>query len=352
MAKPVVVIGGGVAGCAAAVAAARSGALVQVLEAGHHLGGVAVRGEHRTLCGLAAIDASAPELLEPQLVCDWLSRLTVGPAFRQGRVWLWPTEAQRLRRGLAEGLAAVGVASAYGCPLSAIRCDQGRIVSVTAGGVEQTCAALIDASGTGVVADLLGLPRTGASQWPAHRSLLDLPGLGDGRAERVRSLGVVQRISGGDAACALTPLDDGRWQLSLDVAPTTSASAAAEIAGRVAEALGGSLLACAWQVAERDGGRPSSALGLDELFATSERGMCWAAWPREEHGPAGVTWAWPPRDRHGVPEQVVRPAGWPVNAWCVGRGVAVTAAAAAALRVTGTCLALGAAVGVRAAAQA
>ena len=59
MTARVVVIGGGIAGCAAAVAAARSGAQVQLLEAAHHLGGVAVRGEHRTLCGLAAIDAVA-----------------------------------------------------------------------------------------------------------------------------------------------------------------------------------------------------------------------------------------------------------------------------------------------------
>ena len=123
---------------------------------------------------------------------------------------------------------------------------------------------------------------------------------------------------------------------------------AATIAGRVAEALGGSLIACAWQVADRDGGRPASALGLDELFATGERGLCWAAWPREEHGPTGVAWTWPPRDRHGVPECVARPAGWPANVWCVGRGVAVTAEAASALRVTGTCLALGTAVGARA----
>ena len=318
---------------------------MQLLEAGHHLGGVAVRGEHRTLCGLAAIDAPTPDLLEPQLVSDWLPRLTNGLPFRQGRVWLWPTDAQLLQSGLAKGLAQAGVSSAFGAELRTVRSAQGRIVSVSAAGVDHACDVVIDASGAGVVGHLLGLPRATARQWPAHRSLLDVPGLGESRAERVRALTVVQRVSGGDAACALTPLEGGRWQLSLDVAPDASAADGAAIAGRIADALGGTLIACAWRIAERDGGRPVSALDLNELFATRERGLCWAAWPREEHGSSGVIWTWPPRDRHGVPESVARPAGWPTNAWCVGRGIAASAEAASALRVTGTCLALGGAVG-------
>ena len=350
MAVRVVVIGGGVAGCAAAVAAARSGAQVQVLEASHHLGGVAARGEHRTLCGLAAIDAPTPDLLEPQLVGDWLSRLATGPAYRQGRVWLWPTDSQTLQQGLADGLAAAGVSVRFGWSLRCVRSDEDeRVVAVDDGKGEIACDALIDASGAATVAILLDLPRSPAGQWPAHRSLLDLPQLGLGRAERVQALGVAQRISGGHAACALTPVADGRWQFSLDVPPGFPAFLAAPVAERVAEALAGTLIACAWQVAERDGGRPAAVIGLAGLFATSERGLCWAAWPREEHGPEGVAWTWPERSCHGVPELVARPRDWPVNAWCVGRAVAVTYEAASALRVTGTCLALGAAVGVRAA---
>lgn len=351
MTARVVVVGGGVAGCAAAVAAARGGARVLLLEAGHHLGGVAVRGEHRTLCGLAAIDAPAPDLLEPQLVGDWPARLATGPAFRQGRVWLWPTAAQAMQRGLAAGLAAVGVEVRLGRSLRRIRCADGRVVGVDDGAGEIACDALIDASGAPTTAMLLDLPRAPGDQWPAHRSLLALPQLGGGRAERVRALAVVQRLSGDRAACALTPLADGCWQLSLDVPPGLTAAAIAPVAERVAAELGGTLLACAWQVAERDGGRPAAALGLAALFATGERGLCWAAWPREQHGPEGVAWTWPERPFHGVPEAVAKPHGWPANAWCVGRAVAVTAEAAAALRVTGTCLALGAAVGARAAAR-
>src|SRR5580658_10391362 len=74
----VVVIGAGISGCAAAGALAGLGAEVLVLEAGRHLGGVAVAGEHRTLCGLAPIDAPTAELLEPGLVAAWLPYLADG----------------------------------------------------------------------------------------------------------------------------------------------------------------------------------------------------------------------------------------------------------------------------------
>ena len=89
----VLVVGGGVAGCAAAVAAAESGAEVMLVEQRRHLGGVAAQGEHRTLCGLAPIDAARADLLEPDLTAAWVAAVGSGVAFRQGRVWLWPTTA-------------------------------------------------------------------------------------------------------------------------------------------------------------------------------------------------------------------------------------------------------------------
>jgi hypothetical protein len=131
----------------------------------------------------------------------------------------------------------------------------------------------------------------------------------------------------------------------MDVPRGTTAPSAAERAGRIAEVLKAELLACAVNVADRDGGRPHGTLGLDELFAERERGLCWAAWPREEHRADGVVWTWPPRDRYGVPERSTIAPGAPANCRFVGKGMPVTAEAAAALRVTGTCLALGATVG-------
>jgi hypothetical protein len=194
---------------------------------------------------------------------------------------------------------------------------------------------------------MLGGGHQAEGQWPAHRSMLALPQLAPGRAARVHALAIAQAALGQDWAMALTPLAEGSvdWQWSLDVPPGTTPAVAAAHAERVAQALGGTLLACACRVAARDEGRPDAVIGIDELFAQHERGLCWAAWPQEEHGAEGVRWRWPGADRHGVPERALRPLGAPPGLWCIGKGAPVTLAAAAALRVTGTCLAVGGAVG-------
>jgi 2-polyprenyl-6-methoxyphenol hydroxylase-like FAD-dependent oxidoreductase len=351
-ALPLVIIGGGVAGCAAAVAAAESGANTIMIEAAHMLGGVAVQGEHRTLCGLSPIDAATPELLEPQLVSQWIGELSTGSAFRQGRVWLWPTDALSLQNGLLRRIQQAGVDLRRGRRIQAChRTAEGMLTVQLDDGQKITARELIDASGAGVVAGLLGLSRQSAGQWPAHRSVLYVPNLTLGTAARVAALRVAQLASGSSAAMALVPLDmaSGQWQLSLDVMRDSELMTVVKIVERIAQALNGTVLAMGVTLAQRDDGRPASSLDLDELFATRERGICWAAWPREEHGPDGVQWQWPLTDRYGIPERAVHIVGAPDNVWCIGKGAAVTTSAAAALRVTGTCLAMGAAVGMCAA---
>ncbi len=351
---PVVVIGAGVAGCAAAVAAAEAGAPTILLEATRTLGGVAVHGEHRTLCGLAPIDAAAPELLEPTLTSAWLPLLSTGPGYRQGRVWLWPTTAATLQRGLLQRVAVARVDLRLDARVLAAEESVDGIRLHLRDGSLIDASALIDASGAAVVARLLGLPCAEPVQWPAHRSLLHLPSLAGGTAARIAALRQAQAASGGDAAIALVPVDlpAGCWQLSLDVAPGNTVAQAAVLAERIAQALGGAVLSMARALAHRDEGRPLARLDETELFATRERGLCWAAWPREAHGADGITWSWPATDRHGVPERAARIPGTSERVWCVGKGSAVSAEAAAALRVTGTCLAMGAAVGQRAASNA
>lgn len=350
MTPTVAVIGGGVAGCAAAVAAAVAGARVVLLESSHHLGGAAARGEHRTLCGLAAIDAAAPELIEPTLTTAWVDVLATGGPVRAGRVWLWPTASDALQAGLRSRLITAGVEVHLGAEVrgttsvrSAGRDGRpGRVVALDVG-ASLAVDAVIDASGGPVMARLLGLDERASGQWGAYRALIEAD-IATGPAARAHALAAVARACG-EAAAALTPIAERRWQLSLDVQPGTNAAEASAHAGRAAEALGGELLAGTIAVAERDLGGVAPAVTLAQLFACRERGWCWAAWPRERHGPEGVAWTWPPGDRYGVPEAAARPAGAPVNWWCVGRGAAVDTDAAAALRVTGTGLAMGASVG-------
>jgi hypothetical protein len=344
----VVVVGGGIAGCAAAVAAASAGAAVTMLVADAHLGGVAATGEHRTLCGLAAIDAPAPDLLEPELVGAWIPHLATGPAHRLGRVWLWPTDAATMQRGLARRLADVEVL--LRTPLTSVHQAGGRIVAIHTLDRQLPCAAVIDASGAGTVARLVGAAMQPGLQWPAYRVVVAGP-LRDDRAGRLAAQRAIRAAwptghALAESASALTALGDGRWQLSLDVPPGTAASQAAAWAAIAAEALGCEMLAVARAVARRDDGRPVGTIDLDRLFAERERGLCWAAWPQEDHRADGVHWRWPDRDRHGVPADVARLPGGPDNLWLAGRGLAVTPEAAAALRVTGTALAMGTAVGL------
>jgi glycine/D-amino acid oxidase-like deaminating enzyme len=342
----VVVIGGGVSGCAAATAAAEAGASVTLIEARSHLGGAAARGEHRTLCGLGIIDASRPDLLEPELTASWLPLIATGKPFRQGRVWLWPTDSQSLQAGLRQRLERAGVQPQLGVSVTALESDENRVCVMRTDAGSIRFRNLIDASGRGAVCDLLGLARSESRQWSSHRSVLRFSnGDVNERAQRLRLLAAAQQASGGAATIALTPMADRLWQLSLDVAIGTSVAAAAASAERIALAVGGELVACGCAIADRDEGRPQAQLTCAELFATAERGLCWAAWPREQHGPNGTDWTWPPRDRHGIDVRAVRLADGPENCWFIGKAMPVDAEAAAALRVTGTCLALGAALG-------
>jgi len=79
-----------------------------------------VRAEHRTLCGLAPIDAPAGELLEPGLVAGWLPYLARGAAYRRGRVWLWPTTGATLQHGLARRLGELAVEVRRGWRVTAL----------------------------------------------------------------------------------------------------------------------------------------------------------------------------------------------------------------------------------------
>jgi hypothetical protein len=263
---------------------------------------------------------------------------------------LWPTAPQALMAGLAARLKTAGVTVRLGERLTAAELRTHGVDLQLESGAALRASTVIDASGAGVLSHLLRLPWSGGSQWPAQRATVHLPQLGSGTAARVAALRQAQAASGGHAALALVPIDRsvGHWQLSLDVPPNTTSADAALVVERITAALGGTVVTMATRVAQRDDGRPSSSYSVAHLFAERERGLCWAAWPQEQHGPEGVSWCWPPADRHGVPEHTARIPGGPSSLWCVGKGMAVSAEAAAALRVTGTCLALGDAVARRA----
>lgn len=341
--KRVAVIGGGVAGCAAAVAAAEAGHQVTLLEAGRHLGGVAARGEHRTLCGLAPIDADAPDLLEADLTAAWVAALACGKPWKQGRVWLWPTTAEAIVAGCVRRLAAAGVSHRIAAPVDNLHLDGQRLIAVEAAGVHLAVDAVIDASGGSAIAALGGWPRREPEAWGSLRVVLGLAAP-EGLSARGRLLRRLHQILG-PAHLGLAAIDGSSSQLSVDVASGAAVGCEAARIGEALDVAGIPVLATTASVADRDAGGWAGDLDAEALFLQAERGWCWAAWPMEAHGPQGTEWRWPLRDRYGLPHDLVHPSGAPTNLRVVGRGGPMRASAVAALRVTGTQLALGTAVG-------
>ena len=62
-------------------------------------------------------DAEAHFLEQPAIA---FMALTTGAAFRQGRVWLWPTDPRTMQAGLRRRLAAAGVVCRLGIAVEAV----------------------------------------------------------------------------------------------------------------------------------------------------------------------------------------------------------------------------------------
>lgn len=344
------VVGGGVAGCGAAWAAARAGAQVTMVESTQRWGGAAMQANHQTLCGLAPIDADQPEILNPQWSVPFLEQVASGPAVRRGRVWLWPSSGQHLADGLQRLLAdcqrIVGI-------VDSITSDGQTIQGVGIDGARYPCDGLIDASGGPALAQLMGLDQRPARQWGALRGLIRLPAdlaaaWQDGDRQRVlrRCYGVAAG-SGSYPAVSLEMVSAGEWQLGMDVGPGTVLFDGLGSWQRLTQELGAVVVQEPVRVVSRDEGGYCGDLTVDQLFAQEEAGLGWAAWPVEWHDQHGVRWQWPPRPYYGVPSAITRPLGGPRNLWVVGKGMPVSAEAMAALRVTGSAWSIGAACGER-----
>lgn len=164
----VAVIGGGAAGVAAALAAARRGAHTLLVERGEALGGNAAHAFVHTICGLyLAADGAGPEIAHPGLPRALAAELVRSGAAsapeRAGRVWVLPTDPPRLSRCLAALCARrAGLRVALGHELvgAELASESGETSALTlrsARGAETLCArAVIDASGDAAAAALAG----------------------------------------------------------------------------------------------------------------------------------------------------------------------------------------------------
>ncbi|HTO52976.1 MAG TPA: FAD-dependent oxidoreductase [Myxococcota bacterium] len=165
----VAVVGGGSAGVAAALAAARLGARTLLFESQTELGGNVAHALVHTICGLYFNDAESPVLAQPGIAAQVAQRLArherAAPPERAGRVWYLPTrpaevvatytELCRAERALEVRLASravAGVLAAEPSQESALRIEgpdgtgdvRAKVVVEAGGSADLACAAGAD----------------------------------------------------------------------------------------------------------------------------------------------------------------------------------------------------------------
>lgn len=368
----IAVVGAGTSGIVAALAAARAGARVALVESSDRLGGTAIHGLHRYVCGLfrtGRAQADAP--LHGPATISFCRRLAGGDletlAVRRGRVWLLPFAGGDSLEACAETaiadesriclfrrqrpLRTMGESGR----IAAIELDDGKVLQVD---------GAIDCTGSAELCRLAGCEIA----WP------DSPALA-GYGFEVRN--VDENASGTLGLSLAIPLrlrretDAGR--LPPHLAYTTWEAGREAGTGWIKLALPMSHAARAreeaeavWNVLKQEPGfvqaevvrhlsavlpRETAHLKGERLLAGTDvlvarkfpDGVARNAWPIERWTEkSGVTCRYmPDGECHDIPEGCLRPKNGPRNLLCAGAAISADPDAAAAIRAMGVCMALG-----------
>jgi len=392
----VVVAGGGTAGIAAAVAAARAGARTLLLERYGFLGGMATAGMVGTVCGLYLFRPDGPpERLNeglPSEIADRIERLPGSePPLRRGRTIVVPYVPHELA-ALADDLTGAvlgldvqlhtyltGVGVAGGTTVDSVR------FATWEGPREIACGALVDASGDAVAALAAGTatdaPDVGTRQLCSL--VFTLQGVGADALRGGAGLAVLRHVAAAEAAGTLPPgSSDLSWRPSsrpgevvaklalhgVDAGAGSDWLTAAERAGRRRVAALVTLLrrevptfAAAFvshvapQVGVRESRRVVGRQRLTREDVLGGRrfpdGVARAAWPIElwrEATPGAHYEYLADGEWYDVPLGCLQAAGL-TNLVAAGRCISGESEALGSARVIGTCLATGAAAGREAA---
>lgn len=382
----VVLVGGaGAAGMAAALAAARAGAEVVLVEESPRVGGTVADCLIHTIGGLFD---DAGELLNgglPAELADALRRADPATGKRRiGRAWVLDADPDVYRAVVTQWLTKAGVRVLCGARIVRATEANGRVVSATvnrAGEAHEFPArAVIDATGTAEVVRLLGgsLLQPGPTRM-AGGLVLRLRGVTPGALAPPRGVAVVRALRSAAAdgrlpvECAHAWLDKGLRpdEVFLKLLVSTPADwrereaeltrNALAAGGRVTDFLqgvagfAGAAVFRVGRLGVREGGRVRGEYTLsgDDVRQGGRfpDAACRCAWPVElwdarsgvslDYLPAG-TW-------YEVPLRALKVAGI-ANLWAAGKCLSADAEAQASARIAGCCWAMGEAAG-RAAAE-
>ncbi len=404
--KRVIVVGGGSAGFAAAIAAARAGARTVLLERHGALGGMATAALVHSVCGLYRLRAEAGAVLaHPGFPSEFASRLMEEAAggggsapVRMGRVDVLLHQPAAFAR-LADAMTAAepNLETRLHTELIGVETETGVIHAVETicrGRRERLEAdAFVDASGDAVLAWMAGAEceQTPAEQLQRPAFIFSLGGVetasleGDGRLRLARRLVAATRegaLPGGALGAQFRPTGRaGEVFVTLDLDDpdppglgfdpfSPRALAAMERVGReLAHALvrflagnvpgfaAAFLAALPARVGIRESRRVRGEARLEEADilcgATFPDAVALSTWPIEMREQAtGARLRFPEGDRPcQIPLGALRARGFS-NLFVAGRCLSGSHEAQAALRVIGTCLATGEAAGLAAAIRA
>jgi hypothetical protein len=379
-----VVVGAGASGIIAALAAARLGARVALVEAGDRLGGVAAWGLHRFVCGLFTNGGErAGTFLHGEVTRRFCERLAGGPpekrAVRRGRVGLLPfaggaafsgCAAQMLSREtglrlfLNERVADVAAGDIAGKVVRAAR----RVEALRlASGRVLEAGAFIDCTGRAAVCRLAG-----AAVVCPERPALGGYGFEVGGVREGGPLGLsvevplalrrevdAGRLPGRFAFTVFEPSEDaGRGWVKLAVPNDTrdeqaraDAEAALAVLRRLSAFREAAMTAVTPRVLPRETCRVHGRETLAEADVVGARkrggGIARDAWPAEHwDADSGVSYRYPPDgDWCDIPAECLMPADGPANVLCAGAALSADSGAAASVRAMGVCMATGEAAG-------
>ncbi len=383
----VAVIGGGSAGLAAAVTAARTGARTLLIERHGYLGGMGTASLVHTFCGLYLLrEEPGAVAANPGFASEIAERMSaatgIGPV-RMGRVDVLPQHPVELVR-IADELVSAEPLIKLGLHTEVTSLSRGQDweIGIRDRGGERLLAAraVVDASGDAVAAILLGLdsamveaPRL---QRPAYVFGVHLPGL-LGDAERLETAGLIMEGIRGSSlppeAMGMTFRASGRINEvfgSLDLAGgedydpfDAGCLTSLELQGRATAAKAVAWLtvrSAIWKGAYishwpvRAGVRESRryvgdyVLTGEDLLAGNrfDDEIALATWPMEfRENARGPKLRFPADNRPaGIPLRCLKPVGMD-RLFVAGRCISTDHEAQASIRVMGTCFATGEAAG-------
>lgn len=381
-AADLVVIGGGSAGMCAAIAAARKGARVILLERSDQLGGMGTLAKVHTFCGLYDPDTSQPpRIANPGLPAEierlMRERTQVDP-IRMGKVYVLPQDPETFAKIAAELTAAEKLLEVwYESTCTGITRRPDHSFTVETHDHIITCRALVDCSADAIAAGLLGATRHSVPSAINQRaaSIFSLKNVAPGAADegfRMRlALDLLRAVQARElpatvmgTACRVSTRP-GEIYFTTDLDPASSA-ALISTGADIAEKLTSFLRRKYPEYAKATGPFPAREPGIRESYRWQGRytltaedlinsasfpdTVAYATWPIElresTHGPKLKFFKRP--IPAAIPLRALTSEEIP-GVFFAGRCLSATHEALASLRVMGTCFATGQAAGIAAA---